>query len=57
MDSGHSKMPCASSATGILLTKPYVGTALKQIDLLSFFFPLYGSLRHSLHYLNTETSK
>ena len=43
MDSDHSKMPCASSGTGMLLTKPYLGTVLKQIDLVSFFFPLYGS--------------
>ena len=25
MDSGHSRMPCASSGTGMLLTKPYLG--------------------------------
>ena len=57
MDSGHSKMPCASSGTGMLLTKPYLGTVSKQIDLVSFFFLLYGSLRRYLHYLNSEASK
>ena len=57
MDSGHSKMSCASSVTGMLLNKPFLGTVLKKIDLVSFFFPLYGSLRHCLHYLNTEASK
>ena len=57
MDSGHSKMSCASSGTGMLLNKPYLGTVLKQIDLVSFFFPLYGSLASCLHYLNTEASK
>ena len=54
MDSGHSKMPCASSGTGMLLTKPYLGTVSKQIDLVSLFFPLYGSLVSCLHHLNTE---
>ena len=57
MDSSHSKMPCASSRTGMLLNKPYLGTVLKQIDLVLFFFPLYGSLASCLHYLNTEASK
>ena len=56
VDYADSKMPCASSGTGMLLTKPYLGTVLKQIDLVSFF-PLYGSLRRYLHYLNTEASK
>ena len=32
-------------------------SVLKQIDLISFFFPLYGSLRRYLHHLNTEASK
>ena len=40
MDSGHSKIPCGSSGTGMLLNKQYLGTVLKQIDLISFFFPL-----------------
>ena len=35
MDSGQSRMPCGSSGTGMLLTKPYLGTVLKQIDLVS----------------------
>ena len=43
MDSGP-KMPCASSGTGMLLTKPFLGTVLKQIDLVWFFLPLCGSL-------------
>ena len=30
MDSGNSKMPCASSGTGILLNKLYLGTVLQQ---------------------------
>ena len=38
MDSGHSKMPCAISGTGILLNKPYLGNVLKQIDLVSINF-------------------
>ena len=57
MDSSHSKILCASSGTGMLLKKPYLGTILKQIDLVSFFFPLYGSLPSCLHYLNAEASK
>ena len=57
MDSGHSKLLCASSGDGILLAKPYLGIVLTQIDLVSFFFPLYGSLRCYLNYLNTEASK
>ena len=36
-------MPCASLGTGMLLTKPYLGTVLKQIDLVSFFLPLFVS--------------
>ena len=48
MDSGHSKMSCASSGTGMLLNKPYLGTVLKQIDLVSCSFPLYGSLASCL---------
>ena len=43
MDSGHSKMPYASSGTGMLLTEPFLGTVLKQIDLVSLFFPLCAS--------------
>ena len=57
MDSGQSKMPCASSGTGMLLTKPHLGIVLKQIDLVSIFFPLYGSLASCSHYLITEASK
>ena len=57
MDSGHSKMTCASSGTGMVLNKPYLGTVLKQNDLVSLFFPLYGSLATCFHYLNTEASK
>ena len=57
MGSGHSKMPCANSGTGMLLNKPYLGTILKQTDLVSSFFPLYGSLASCLHYLNTEANK
>ena len=57
MDSGHLKMPCASSGTGMLLTEPYLGTVLKEINLVSLFFPLYGSLASCLHHLNTEASK
>ena len=57
MDSSHSKMLCASLGTGMFFTKPYLGTILKQIDLVSFFFPSYGSLRHCLHYLNIEDCK
>ena len=49
-------MPRGSSGTGMLLNKPYLGTVLKQIDLVSFF-PLNGSLGSCLHYLNTEASK
>ena len=51
MDSGHSKMPCASSGTG-MLSKPYQGIALKQIDLVSFFFSLVRIKRHSSLKLN-----
>ena len=54
---GYSKMPCASLGTDMLLNKLYLGTVLKQIDLISFFFPLYGFLTSCLHYLNTEASK
>ena len=60
MDSGHSRMPSASSGTGMLLTKPYLGyfrSVSKHVDLVSFFFLLYGSLASCLHHLNTETSK
>ena len=57
MVSGHSKMPRARSGTGMLLNKTYLGTVLKQIDLVSLSFPLYGSLGSCLHYLNTEASK
>ena len=31
--------PCETSGTDMLLTKPYLGTVFKQIDLVSFFFP------------------
>ena len=57
MDFSRSKMSCASSGTGMLSTKLYLGTVLKQIDLAPFFFPSYGSLASCLHYLNTEASK
>ena len=57
MDSSHSKILCASSGTGMLLTKPYLGTVLKQFDLVLCFFPLYGSLASCLHYLNGVASK
>ena len=29
----------------MLLTKPYLGTPSKEIDLVSLFFPLYGFLQ------------
>ena len=38
MYSGHSKMPCANSGIGMLLTKPYLGTVLKQIDFVSLLY-------------------
>ena len=57
MDSGHSKMLCTSLGTGMLLTKLYLGAILKQIILVLFFFPLYGSFTSRLHYLNTKASK
>ena len=37
-DSGHSKIPCASLGTGMLLSKPYLCTIFKQIDLILFSF-------------------
>ena len=57
MDFGHSRTPCDCLGTGMLLNKQYLGTVLKQIDLVSFFFLLHGSLASCLHYLNTEASK
>ena len=56
-ESSHSKMPCASSGTAILLNKPYFSAALKEIDLVSFIFPLYASLSRCLDYLDSESSK
>ena len=49
-DSDHSRMPCASMGTGMLLTKPYL------FRLVSFF-PLSGYLASCLHHFNTEASK
>ena len=41
MDYGHSSMPCASSGTGMLLTKRYLGYldmySSKSIWFCSFF--------------------
>ena len=48
---------CKLGGTGMLLNKPYLGTVSKQMYLVSFFFPLYGSLASCLRYLNTEASK
>ena len=60
MDSTHSRMPCASSGTGMLLTKSYLGYLGPYWSKTTWsrpFFPLYGSLRRCLHHLNTEASK
>ena len=60
MDSAHSRMPCASSGIGMLLTKSnlgYLGPYWSISIWSRFFFPLYGSLKSCLHYLKTEASK
>ena len=40
MGSGHSKMPCASSGTGMLLNKPYIKYRIESNRFGLVIFPL-----------------